>query len=216
MTINPPTVGPFDEPCQCIRINHEWLTRVIGLVNYGDLGGFWSSNENDGQDGMRAILDVLALGNCEEPEVIYPKQDQKFATNILAYAGGPIAVDHGNDYTFQVRAYTYGPALNDEAGCEIYLEQGQAWIYVYHFKGPTLGIFQFSMNGTDFEDPVDFYSSSFQFHQVLTLDAVVPLQGRNLLKWRCIGKNASAVSPYYYWSFHAIAVVSRVGSGPGP
>lgn len=212
MTINPPTVGPFDEPRQCVRINHEWITHLIGLANYGDLGGYWSSDEEDGQDGMRAILDVLAKGNCDGGSMEYPRQMQRFANEFVVYSGDALDVAVNAAYPFVIRAYQPNAAIGDRAGMEIYLEAGPADVFVFHQRASNMGKYQFYMNGVDFETEQDLYASATDYKAIIQLDAIVTLYGRNLLEWECVGKNAS--SSGYFWTFSAIWVISQLGIGP--
>lgn len=67
MNLVPPSVGIFDEPTRCYRINHEWGKIVMGMVSWLATVAPWRDATEDNYIGITEISRFMQGDSCDMP-----------------------------------------------------------------------------------------------------------------------------------------------------
>ncbi len=85
--MQPPAVLWNDAPLRCLAVNEEWASHILGLLYIGEREAYWDSDEQVGQQGMAAIADALAIGDCEQLPMPIPIYHARH-TEVQGTSGG--------------------------------------------------------------------------------------------------------------------------------
>jgi len=70
MNLVPPSVGIFDEPNRCYKLNNEWAKIVIGMVSWLAETPVWKDAENEGYSAIEQILKFMIGEDCVDCQFI--------------------------------------------------------------------------------------------------------------------------------------------------